>query len=181
MRSLAPLCLALAAGLLGACAKPAWLRMPDVSAPDFSSWFGGENAILVEEVVRANVCNTADSESEVSVLPDLVALKAWASGRGVDLKTVNNEPLPEGQPFAVVELGQRPHGGYSLAVSRQAGLRDEVLVLKATIFEPQHGRWASDEPISPCVVVSLPLREYRVVRLVDQTGRVRTATEGRGS
>lgn len=181
MRSLAPLCLVLAAGLLGACAKPVWLRMPDVSAPDFSSWFGGENAILVEEVVRANVCNTADSESEVSVLPDLVALKAWASGRGVDLKTVNNEPLPEGQPFAVVELGQRPHGGYSLAVSRQAGLRDEVLVLKATIFEPQHGRWASDEPISPCVVVSLPRREYRVVRLVDQTGRVRTATEGRGS
>ncbi|MGQ0701208.1 MAG: protease complex subunit PrcB family protein [Panacagrimonas sp.] len=178
MRSLT---LLLVASLLSGCAKVSALRMPDLSMPDFSSWFGGNDGILVEEVVRANVCHTADSETEVIVLPNLTALKAWAAGRSVDLATSNGKPLPEDQPFAVVELGQRPHGGYSLAVSRQGAVRGEVLVLQATIFDPQPGQWSSSEAISPCVVVSLPRREYKVVRLIDQTGRVRTATEGRGS
>lgn len=175
-----PLPLILFTLLLTGCAKPAWVRVPDLSIPDFSSWFNSENAVEVKEMVRAAVCGTAGGESEVTLVPDLPALKAWASGRKVELLTVNKQALPA-TPYAIVEFGQRPNSGYGLAVSRQAGMRDDVLLLKATFFEPQQGRWASTVPSSPCVIVSLPLREYRVVKLIDQTGKVRAGTEGRGS
>lgn len=163
---------------LSACARPAWLRMPELSMPDFSSWFSSENAVTVEEVVRANVCGTAGGESEVRVLPDLASLQAFAASRRIELVSSTGKPLPDA-PYAVVEFGQRPNSGYGLAISRQAGMNDADLVLKGTFFEPTQGRWASDEPSSPCVVVSLPPREYRIVRVIDQTGRVRAGTEGR--
>lgn len=175
-----PLPLIFLAVLLTGCAKPAWVRMPEMSMPDVSSWFSEENAVEVKELVRAEVCGTAGGESEVTVVPDLPALMAWASGRKLELLTVNKQTLPA-TPYAIVEFGQRPNSGYGLAVSRQAGMRDDVLLLRATFFEPQQGRWASTEPSSPCVIVSLPPREYRVVKLIDQTGKVRAGTEGGGS
>lgn len=177
MRSL-PLIFTLA--LLAGCAKPAWVRMPEVSMPDLPTWLERENAIAVEEVARANVCNTTAGESEVTLMPNVGALQAWAAGRGIELSGAGGRPLPE-TPYAVVELGQREHGGYGLAVSRQAGVRDGVLLLRATFFEPQPGRWAGSEPSSPCAMVSLPPREYRQVRVIDQVGKVRAGTEGGGS
>lgn len=166
--------------LLVGCAKPNWVRMPTFSAPDFSSWFNRENAIQVEQVAQAAVCNTAGGESEVTLLPDLTALNAWASGRGVVLESFNGRPLPA-SPYAVVEYGQRENSGYGLAVSRQAGLKDSTLLLKGTFFDPTKGRWSSAEPSSVCVFVSLPPREFRTVKVIDQTGAVRAATDGRGS
>lgn len=162
--------------LLAGCAKPAWIHMPELSAPDFSSWFTRENAVTVEEVARANVCHTVTGESDLTLLPDLGALKAWAASRGVDLVSSTGKPLPE-TPYAIVEFGQREHSGYAVAVSRQAGLRSGTLVLKATFFEPQPGRWASADPSSPCVMVSLPALEYSGIKLLDQSGQVRAATE----
>lgn len=166
--------------LLGACSKPEWVRMPDLAMPDFSSWFTRENAITVEEVARANICNTITGESDVGLLQDLAALEAWALDRKVELVNLTGKAFGPG-PYAVVEFGQRQHSGYGLAISRQAGLLEGTLLLKGTFFEPQQGRWASNEPSSPCVIVSLPDREYREVRVLDQTGRVRTATQGQGS
>lgn len=162
----------LASLMLAACAKPAWVRAPDVS-----SWFNGENGVMVQEVARANVCGTAGGESVVTLLPTLGALQAWASGRGVEFVPLTNKPLAEA-PYAVIEFGQRPNSGYGLAISRQAGLKGGELLLKATFFEPTPGRWSSDEPSSPCVVVLLPAGEYENVRLMDQTGEIRAGTEG---
>lgn len=159
--------------MTSACAKPAWMQ-----APDTSKWFSGENEeVLVQEAARANVCGTAGGESTVSVVPDLPSLEAWAASRGIELASITGKPLPE-SPYAVVEFGQRPNSGYGLAVSRQAAMKGPDLMLKATFFEPTQGRWSSDQPSSPCVMVTLPQREYRSVRLVDQTGKVRAGTEG---
>lgn len=166
--------------LLAGCAKPAWVRMPELSMPDFSSWFNSENAIAVEEVAGANVCHSATGESEITLMPGLGALNTWAAGRSIELVSATGKPLPQTQ-YAIVELGQREHGGYGLAVSRQAGVRSGALLLKATFFEPQPGRWANSEPSSPCVVVSLPPREYSDVKVIDQSGKVRAGTEGKGS
>lgn len=164
--------LVLLASLLCACTKPAWVR-----APDFSGWFDSENAVMVQEAARANVCGTAGGESVVSVLPGLAGLQAWAAGRGIELTSLTGKPLEE-TPYAVVEFGQRPNSGYGLAVSRQAGLDGSDLLLKATFFEPVQGRWSSAEPSSPCVIVALPPGEYSRVRLIDQTGQIRAGTEG---
>ena len=172
--------LPLTACLLAGCAAPSWMpdmpAMPDL-VPDFSSWFNPEHAIEVQEVSRADICNTPDSESAVTVMPDPAALQAWAQSRGVRLEPDAGRPLPQ-TSFAVVEYGQRPHGGYGLAVSKQGGLRNSVLLLKGTFFEPAPGRWASTTPMSPCVVVSLPPRNYKDIKVLDQTGRVRAARDG---
>lgn len=170
--------LPLTACLLAGCATPSWVPdMPDLSMPDFSSWFNPEHAIEVEEVSRANICNTAGGESQVTVVPDVNALQAWAQNHSVALEPESGKPLPN-TSFAIVEYGQRPHSGYGLAVSRQGGLKNSILLLKGTFFEPSPGRWASNDASSPCVVVALPPRPYKDVRVLDQTGRVRAATEG---
>jgi hypothetical protein len=158
--------------LLAACAKPDWVRAPDVS-----TWFDGENSVTVQEVARANVCGTAGGESVVTMLPTLGALQEWASRRGVELVPLTTRPLGEA-PYVVIEFGQRPNSGYGLAISRVAGRKGNDLMLKATFFEPTQGRWSSAEPSSPCVVVLLPPGEYDSVRLVDQSGEIRAGTEG---
>ncbi|MGQ0622933.1 MAG: hypothetical protein ACT4QA_24005 [Panacagrimonas sp.] len=175
-----PILLILAACLGAGCSKPAWVKAPDLSLPDFSSWFSRENGVFVQEVARADICNSATGDSEVEVLPNYGALQAWALDRKIELVNTTGKPYPD-SPYAVVEFGQREHSGFGLAISRQAGWREGTLVLKGTFFEPQQGRWASNEASSPCVAVSLPLGEYRVVKVLDQTGRVRAAVEGRGS
>ena len=161
----------LLASLLAACAKPEWIR-----APDFSDWFNSENTVQVQEVARANVCATAGGESVVTLMPTLGALQTWAAGRDVELLPLTTQPLGEAR-YAVIEFGQRPNSGYGLAVSRQAALHGDELMLKATFFEPTQGRWSSAEPSSPCVVVLLPAGEYQRVRLVDQSGGIRAGTE----
>lgn len=165
--------------LLAGCAKPAWVRLPALATPDFSTWFEGENAIPVEEVAQSPVCHTAGGETVVTLLPNLLALRTWVSARGVEPVSHTGKPLPD-TAYAVVEFGQRENSGYGLAVSRRAGMSGETLLLKATFFDPQQGRWASSEPSSPCVFVSLPPGEFRLIKLLDQTGLVRAATDTRG-
>ena len=76
-----------------------------------------------------------------------------------------------------------------LADGSQIDVEDSIVVkgapeqgggklLKATFFEPSPGRWANNDPTSPCVVVSLPPRNYKDIRVIDQTGRVRASREG---
>lgn len=169
MRS--PITAVLAALLLCACASG-----PDKS-PNLKKWFNSDNSVAVQEVGRSNICGTAGGESVVTIVPTLAAMEAWIAGRSVDLANVSSQPYPE-SPYAIVEFGQRPNSGYGLAISRDAGLKDKDLLLKATFFEPTQGRWSSAEPSSPCVVITLPALEYTSVRLVDQTGKVRAGTEG---
>ncbi|WP_420467780.1 protease complex subunit PrcB family protein [Panacagrimonas sp.] len=168
MRFLIPI---IAASLLGACAKPAWVRLPDTS-----DWFSkAENLVQVEEVARANVCHSVTDEIELAVLGNVAAMQALASGRGFEWVRNSAKSLPE-TAYAVVEFGQRPNSGYGLAVSREAALQGDTLRLRATFFEPQQGRWAGSEPSSPCVAVSIPGGAYERIELVDQTGRVRAMT-----
>ena len=162
----------LLASLLAACAKPAWVR-----APDFSGLFNHENGVTVQEVARSNDCATAGGESVVTLMPTLGSLQAWAAERKVELVLLTTQSLAEAR-YAVIEFGQRPNSGYGLAISRQAALRGDELLLRATFFEPTHGRWSSAEPSSPCVVVLLPAGEYGSVRLIDQSGEIRAGTEG---
>lgn len=163
--------LIIVASLLGACAKPAWVRMPDTS-----DWFTkGDVPVTVEEVARANVCNSVTDETEVVVVANATAMQGIADSRDFAWVRNSSKALPE-TAYAVVEFGQRPNSGYGLAVSREAALRGDTLLLRATFFEPQQGRWAGSAPSSPCVAVSLPAGAYDQIKLMDQEGRVRAVT-----
>jgi hypothetical protein len=152
------------------------LSVPQISAPDFSAWFDQGNRIEVADVGRLPDCGGDGGEVRVTLLPDLAAAKDWASAHGVTLAGSDTGQLLDA-PYAAVERGVSPSGGYGIAVSREAGVKNGTLVLKATFFEPGPGRWAKQEPANPCSVISLPPREYRSVQLIDQSGALRASTE----
>lgn len=160
--------------LIAACSSMPRPNLPSLRMPDFSTWFENENLIEVAEVGRAVHCGGENRDVRVALLPDLASAKAWTAGRGIVLPGIEEGQLLDA-PYAVVELGYRDTGGYGVAVSRQAGLKDDVLVLKATFFEPGQGRWASSEASSPCAIVSLPPRQYRSLQLIDQAGALRAS------
>lgn len=176
MRAFVPILLA---GLLTAgCAAPGWLRLPDAS----SLWPSSPlTSVRVEEVARANVCNTVTGEPDLSLLSGTAALDALAAQRGFEWVRTTSLTLPE-TTYAVIEIGQRTNGGYGLAVSREAAVDGDALLLRATFFEPQPGRWASDQPSSPCVAVALPEGvSFGRVRVFDQSGRIRVSLDADGT
>lgn len=170
MNSRLLLCLAAATALAG-CARPGWLTLPDADA----------TPVAVEEVARANVCHTVSGESDLLLLSGTGALESLAQSRGFQWVRTSTKALAE-TLYVVIEHGQRTNGGYGLAVSRDAELRGDVLVLRATYFEPQQGRWASNQPSSPCVAVALPAgASYSSIRVQDQDGRVRVRLQAGGA
>lgn len=138
--------------------------------PDFSSWFNSENQIIVSEVSSDERCNAESEASALTLLQDGAAVKAWESARHVWL--TGSTELPTG-PYVAFDLGQRSSGGYGVAISRQAGLKSDVLVLKATIFAPAADAMTTQSITSPCSLVRLPAVSFQSLRLIDQSGKVR--------
>ena len=135
-----------------------------------SSVFSSEKSVTVDEVRRLNVCNTTAAVPQLSLLPDAAAVELWQSARHVDL--IGVDPLPYAVSYVVVELGAQQRSGYSIAVSRHADVRNGVLRLNATLFEPDNPQTASRVPGSPCVLVGLPTARYRSLELADPGGTV---------
>ncbi|SHH22685.1 PrcB C-terminal [Hydrocarboniphaga daqingensis] len=163
----------LAAALLGSACASSKSWVPQVSAPDVSSWFTRENAVAVVEVGNDSQCNAPDGETRLQLLASADAVMQWQSSRGVAL--ISQAALTPAR-YVVVDLGQRSTAGHGLAVSRQGGLRDGVLLLKATTFAPRPDAMSAQVITSPCALVRLPAVEFKSLRLVDQTGKVRAST-----
>ena len=140
-------------------------------ARDFSAWLASDHAVEVREVARSADCGNRRSSPGVHGFPDRASLRDWAATRELRLSATRGEPLPE-TPFAVIELGRQAGQGYGLAVHRVAGLRDRALLLQATLFRPTEraGRKAVER--APCVVVSLPARDYASIHAIDQDRRL---------
>ncbi|WP_428309851.1 protease complex subunit PrcB family protein [Hydrocarboniphaga sp.] len=165
----------LAALLLTSACSSTSSWVPDVSMPDFSSWFSKENQVLVSEVANSTLCNAPNEQTTMQLLPTAQAALAWQAARGVQLVGANE--LAEGR-YVAIDLGQRGSGGYGLAVSRQAGLNDGVLVLKATTFAPAPDAMNVQMITSPCALVRLPANEFGSMKMIDQTGKVRASSAG---
>jgi hypothetical protein len=136
--------------------------------------FSSYAQIEVREVGRSLYCNTPGEDVQAVLLPGAQAVVDWQTARGVTL--AGPESLMQA-PYAVVETGVRPTGGYSLAVTRQAVLRGELLILQATFFSPAAGSLRTQALSSPCVLVQLPAGRYSTVEVQDASGAVR-ATGG---
>ena len=124
----------------------------------------------VQEVGRSLHCNTATADAAAQLLADATAVQAWQAERALNLITA--DALTDA-PYAVVEMGQRPTGGYGLATSRAAVLRGELLILVATFISPGPDSFVSQALTSPCVLVRLPPGRYSTIEVQDQSGAVR--------
>lgn len=136
--------------------------------------FQSHTDIEVREVARSLYCNTDGDGARATLLAGPQAVLDWQAGRSLAL--AGSESLAQG-PYAIVEMGTRPTGGYGLAVARSAVLRDETVVLSATFVSPAPGSIRTQALSSPCVVVQLPPGRYAIVEVRDPTGEVRASSD----
>ena len=151
-----------------------------VHSPDFSAWFEADRVIEIREMARSADCASKTERSVMTYLSSLGALRDWAGRRKIRLSSTSGEPLAD-SAYVVIELGVRKTGGYGLAVNRQAGLRQQSLVLQATVFEPRQGRWKGTAPSAPCVMISVPTHPYRSIHVIDHNGHSMAAWGDRES
>lgn len=140
-----------------------------VADPSQAISLHGDTTVL--EAARSLRCNAPDNISRVTLLKDLAAVRLWQASRGIQFG--NDAALAAGF-YALVDLGQRPSGGYGLAITRPAVLHEDGhLFLRATFVEPAAGTPASAEITSPCALVKLPAAAIQFVRVYDQSERLR--------
>ncbi len=132
-----------------------------------------EYSVEAIEIGRLVQCHSTGREPTLEVFVDPAAVKAWEEARGLKLSPVAGE-LPPGT-YVIAEMGQRNTGGYSLAISRQAGIKDGVLYVKASFLVPGNVSMVTQAITSPCSLVLLPSRSYSRVLLVDQANKVRAS------
>ncbi len=145
----------------------------------FESLFAREElSVEVVEVGRLANCNTTGREPSLEMFADAAAVKSWQETRGVVFTPSGAEPPPG--LYAVAEMGERGTGGYSLAVSRQAAIRDDVLYLKGSFLVPGNASMVTQVLTSPCSLVRVPTRSYNRVVLLDQSNNVRTSWSAPG-
>lgn len=137
-----------------------------------------ELAIEAIEIGRLPSCNSTGRESVLELFTDPAAVKAWETARGIKLTPVTGE-LPPGI-YAVAEMGERNTGGYSLAVSRKAAMKDDALYIKASFLVPSNAGMVTQAVTSPCSLVLVPTRLYGRAYLLDQTNKVRASWSASG-
>jgi len=145
----------------------------------FETLFAREElSVEVVEVGRLANCNTTGREPSLEMFADAAAVKSWQETRGVVFTPSGAEPPPG--LYALAEMGERSTGGYSLAVSRQAAIRDDVLYLKGSFLVPGNASMVTEVLTSPCSLVRVPTRGYNRVVLLDQSNKVRSSWSAPG-
>jgi hypothetical protein len=142
----------------------------------WSLMFASEKKVEVRELARAGACNTQQEQSAVSLFVDAAEVERWQQSR--DLRLIDTSAMPAG-PYALVEMGRRSTTGYGLLISRKAGIRKDMLVLRSTFFTPAEGSAQAQAETSPCVLMALPPGFYRGVVVMNQSGVVQASTLGK--
>lgn len=171
LRRLAPLGLTL---MLAGCS----VSMPALQGVDRLMTRGATAEVV--EVSRSLDCGSAEPDTRLHRFDSAEAYRSWASARGLVLP--QTEQLAPAR-YVLIEMGQRPSGGYGLAVSRQAERRGARLRLRATFIEPGPDAMVTQALTAPCALVRLPSSDEVEARieLIDQTGALRAVAPDEGT
>ena len=142
----------------------------------WSLMFADEKKVEVRELARASACGTQQEQTAVSLFADAAEVERWQASRG--LRLLDTGAMPAG-PYALVEMGRRETAGYGVVISRKAGIRKDMLVLRSTFFFPAEGSVQAQVETSPCVLMALPAGFYRGVVVMNQSGVVQASTLGK--
>ena len=130
--------------------------------------------VRIAEVRRSIHCGTEQRHAALSYFPTADDLMGWQADRGVDL--VDRDRLPDG-PLLLVEMGRRTSGGYFVEPKLDATIdRDRMMWLAGRWIEPGADRLTAQMLTSPCVLLSVPPRDYRGFRIIDQNEELRAST-----
>ncbi|WP_185015663.1 protease complex subunit PrcB family protein [Salinisphaera orenii] len=132
----------------------------------------GDSLRVLEE---SRYCGTPSQDSDAVFFGDSARFGDWIAYRSIEEFDAD---LAADRGVLVVEMGQRPTGGYGIDLDRdKTAIEDDTLTIGMTWSAPRLDAAVSQALVAPCVVLRLPQGDYTDVRVVDQLGDVRgTAT-----
>ena len=131
--------------------------------------------VRISEVRRSIHCGTEQRHAALSYVPTPEDWLGWQADRG--LQIVSADKLPDG-PLLLLEMGQRRTGGYFIEPKPDATIdRDRVMWLAGEWTRPGKDRMVTQMLTSPCVLLSIPPRDYRGFRIIDQNEELRSSLD----
>lgn len=142
-----------------------------LAACSLGSTRGAQSAAVTGE---SQYCGTSSQDSQVHYFADVGAFSDWIEYRSIS----DFEPALAADGGAiVVEMGQRPTGGYNIKLDRsKTAIENGTLTLGLTWNAPRLDAAVSQALIASCVVIRPPQGEYSRIRAVDQLGNLRGQT-----
>ncbi|HDP88491.1 MAG TPA: protease complex subunit PrcB family protein [Thioalkalivibrio sp.] len=126
---------------------------------------------------RATHCASTEAQPSATWVGDgdtLTATHARLTGQQLGARP----PLPavdfEQAGVLLLEMGQRPTGGYAVALAEPViAVDDGIATVTVNWQEPAPGAIATQALTSPCLLLEIPRGDYTSIRVVDQDGRLR--------
>lgn len=132
---------------------------------------GGGGPPGLKIVGKSTYCGTASQASEVHYFATPDDYQNWIDYRNV--KGLNAKGAKE-RGVVVVEMGQRPTGGYKLKLNgRKTKIKGDTLNLVMDWHAPRLDAAVSQAMITQCVAIRPPVGNYDQIRVVDQIGNSR--------
>ena len=122
-------------------------------------------------------CGRQQASPALTRIVDQKALQAlatrldmpWPFAAGVDFQR---------QLLLLLEMGQRPTTGYRLLLSDTAvAVNQATAVLRLNWQQPPADAMLAQMLTSPCLLLTLPRADYRVIEVVDDDGKRRLALD----
>lgn len=127
---------------------------------------GGGGPPGLKIVGNSTYCGTASQASEVHYFATPDAYQNW-----IDYRNVNGLDAEGAKKrgVVVVEMGQRPTGGYKLKLNRgKTKIQDNTLTLAMDWHAPRLDAAVSQAMITQCLAIRPPRGSYNEIRVVDQ-------------
>ena len=112
-----------------------------------------------------------DEKEFVSILNSVNGLKIGGQAASVPAVDFGKEGV------LMIRMGRKPTPGYGIELaSKQIDIQNQTATVKVHWIEPAKGAILAQMITSPCVMIRMSKGGYAAIRVVDQTGVVRTET-----
>ena len=129
---------------------------------------GGPSAKVIGE---SQYCGTTSQDSNALYFGNPTEFGNWIDYRSIS-EFSPSMVAPNG--VIVVEMGQRPTGGYSVTLDKnKTAIENDTLTIGMDWKAPRLDAAVSQALIASCVAIRPPAGEYDKVRVVDQLGNLR--------
>jgi len=144
------------------------LLLPVMAACAMGPSRGGVQAKVLGE---SQYCGTASQDSGALYFADADEFGDWINYRGVN---DFNPQMANGNGIVVVEMGQRPTGGYNIKLDNAStAIKGDTLTIGMKWNAPRLHAAVSQALIASCVAIRPPQGEYNRIRVVDQLSNLR--------
>ena len=111
-------------------------------------------------------------------LEDQAALRTVMTGLGstqIGFPKIEPPEVDFARDYVVlIDMGQRPTGGYALKLAQPSvAVEEGTATVRVDWIEPPPGAFVTQALTSPCLVLAVPRGDYSRLRVVDQTLRTR--------